>query len=75
MKQRYDLKKSEFKPGYWVCTDIENLILCTFKNGDFNGDQDFKTLEDFNPANFMELAKLAREMGDWLNENHSDKIF
>ena len=33
------------------------------------------TLENFNPNDFMKLARYMREMGDWLNENHYEKIF
>jgi len=75
MKSRFILQKSELKPNHWVCTDTENLIICTFENKNFNDTQEFKTLEEFNPANFMQLARYAREMGDWLRENHYDIIF
>lgn len=71
---RFLLQKSE-KPNYWVCTDTENLIVCVFKNKNFNGDQNFTLLEDFDPEKYMLLAQLAREMGDWLKENHYEKIF
>lgn len=72
---RFVIAKSELKPNHWVCTDTENLIVCTFENKNFNDAQEFKTLEDFNPENFMQLARFAREMGDWLRENHYDKVF
>lgn len=72
---RFVIAKSELKPNHWVCTDTENLIVCTFENKNFNDAQEFKTLEDFNPENLMQLARFAREMGDWLRENHYDKVF
>ena len=70
----YTVQPSE-KPNYWVCTDTVNLIVCVFENQNFNDNQTFTTLEDFNPANFLKLAELNRLMGDWLRENHYDKIF
>ena len=72
--QRYILQNSE-KENYFVCTDTENLIVCTFENHNFNDNQRFTTLENFDPNNFMQLAKFAREMGDWLRANHYEKIF
>lgn len=70
----YILQASE-KPNYWVCTDTENLIVCIFENKNFNDNQNFTTLENFNPDNFMKLAEMARLMGDWLRANHYDKLF
>lgn len=72
--ERYILEKSE-KENYFVCTDTENLIVCIFENHNFNDNQKFTTLENFNPKNFMQLAKFCREMGDWLSKNHYNKIF
>ena len=75
MKNRFIIQHSELKPEYWVCTDTENLIICTFENKNFNDNQEFKELENFDPANYMQLAKIVREMSDWLRENHYDKVF
>ena len=75
MNNRFILSASELKPNHWVCTDTENLIICTFENKKFSDSQEFKMLEDFNPENYMQAAKYAREMGDWLRENHHDKVF
>ena len=70
----YDLQPST-KPGYWVCTDTLNLVVCVFKEHAFNEDQKFTTLNDFNPDNIMKLAEIGREMGDWLRANHYNKLF
>lgn len=61
-------------PGKWVCTDVENSIVCTFKERAFNETQNVTTLNDFDPRNFMLLAKYMCEMGDWLAKNHPDKL-
>ena len=74
MPERYILQPSE-KPNHWVCTDQENLIVCTFENKKFNDTQKMTMLENFNPDNFMNLSKYMGEMGDWLRENHYEKIF
>lgn len=71
---RFILQPSK-NSGYWVCTDTLNLIVCTFADKNYNDDQKFTTLEDFDPANFMQLARYAKEMGDWLREHHYEKIF
>lgn len=72
---RFVLQNSQLKPNHSVCTDTENLIVCTFENHKFNDTQEFKQLEDFNPDNYMQLAKIVREMADWLRENHYDIVF
>lgn len=72
---RFILRQSEFKPGFWVCTDTVNLINCTFEDHNFNDNQDFQLLNNFDPSKYMDLAKFSREMGDWLRANHYDKIF
>lgn len=72
---RFILQKSELKPNHWVCTDTENLIICIFENKNFNDNQEFQMLENFNPENYMKLAQIAREFGDWLRANHYDKVF
>lgn len=72
---RFILQKSELKPNHWVCTDTKNFIVCIFENHNFNDNQEFKQLEDFNPANFMLLARFVREMSDWLRENKYEILF
>lgn len=70
---RYIIQKSD-TPNYWVCTDQANGVVCKFEQGNFNDNQEFTLLEDAgHSAN--ELAKLASEMGEWLRENHYEKIF
>ena len=71
---RFILQPSS-KPNHWACTDMENKIVCGFEEHKFNDTQKFTTLEDFDSSKFMQLAKIAREMGDWLRDNHYEKIF
>lgn len=37
--ERYLLQKSLITPGYWVCTDTQNEIVCIFREHDFNESQ------------------------------------
>lgn len=73
-QSRFILQQSE-KKNHWVCTDQVNKIVVTFENGKFNDTQNYTLLEDFDNANVMQLAKIAAEIGDWLRDNHYDKIF
>lgn len=72
--KRFIIQKSK-KPNHWVCTDQTNLIVCVFENHKYNDTQQFELLEEFDTANAQELATYAREMGDWLRENHYEKVF
>ena len=71
---RFIIQKSE-NPDKWVCTDTVNNIVCIFENGNFNNTHKFSILEYLNPANYMGLSKISKEIADWLKENHYDKIF
>jgi hypothetical protein len=71
---RFTLQPSQ-KPGYHVCTDTVNRIVCVFKDHDFNLDQSFTVLDDFQPDQVNKLPTIAREMGDWLRENHYNIVF
>ncbi len=71
---RFIIQKST-KSGYTVCTDLENKIVCVFENHNFNENQKFTTLEDFDYTNANKLATYTREMGDYLFKNHYNLIF
>ena len=61
----------------YVCTDAENGIVCRFKAHKFNETQTFTVLDETKLNSFSptQLAHVAKEMGDWLRDNHYDKIF
>jgi hypothetical protein len=67
------LQASKDRANYWVCTDSENGLVCLFEHKKFNDTQEFTFLDDFNPDPST-VAKVAREMGDWLSQNHYDKV-
>lgn len=68
---RFKLEKSE-QPGWWVLTDTENLIVCKFKEHEFNETQQLSTLyeEDILKSDLKSaanrLAHIAAEMGDYM---------
>jgi len=61
------------RQGFWTCTDKENQIVCTFEAGRFNESQSFSFLND-TPFSVGKVATIMREFGDWLAQNHSDKV-
>lgn len=63
---RFILQKSE-RPGYLVCTDKENKIVVTFKDGEFNDTREITPLEDFTPSQMNNLPEILREIGEWLS--------
>jgi hypothetical protein len=72
--ERFIIQPSE-KPNHWVCTDTDNLIVCVFEEHKFNETQEFDYIGDKLTFNANNLARFAREMGDWLRENYYNKVF
>lgn len=72
---RYIIQKAQQMADGWVCTDTENGIVCRFKDHQFNETQQFTFLEDVEQPDALAIARLMREMGDWLGEHHRDKVF
>jgi hypothetical protein len=74
MENRYIIQPSE-KLNHFVVTDQVNKIVVIFEKGKYNDTQKIETLEDFSNANFMNMAKYMREIGDWLVNNHYNLLF
>lgn len=70
---RYIIQPSTSIQDGWVCTDTEYRIVATWRNGRFNETQKVTMLEDYQ-GSVIDLARLMREMGDWLAANHRDKV-
>ena len=73
MKNRFTIQQSELQGNSWVCTDTENLLVCTFEEKKFNETQKFQFLEEVKKPDANQLAKAVREMADWLRANHYSK--
>lgn len=72
---RFILQKSEKKEEGFVCTDTVNGLVCQFISHRFNDTQKFTFLKDVERPDPLAIARILREMSDWLRENHYDKIF
>jgi hypothetical protein len=71
--ERYELQRS-VQPGKWVCTDVVNKIVVVFEEHKFNETQEI-TFIDGEPQDVMRIARMLREMADWLGENYYNIIF
>ena len=67
-KERFELTSG--KDLKWKVTDNENGIAIEFREGLFNETQEVKLPADFAPDDVMKLARIMREIGDWMVENH-----
>lgn len=65
-------KIDEPQEGLYIVEDTNTGLLCMFEKGKFNETQEFRNIPQTNP---MQVPTLMRELGDWLAENHRDKIF
>lgn len=72
---RFILQKSEKKKEGFVCTDTVNGLVCQFISHRFNDTQKFTFLENIERPDPLAIARILREMSDWLRENHYDIIF
>ena len=54
----------------WTVTDNESGIAIDFREGLFNERQEVKVLVDFVPFDASEMARIMREIGDWMAEKH-----
>ncbi len=70
---RFVLQKST-RPKWWVFTDTENGIVVRFEQGKFNESQRITGLNDELPDDYMVVARVMREIGEYLYENHKELI-
>lgn len=69
-KERFTLTSG--KDLMWTVTDNESGIAIDFREGLFNESQEVKVLVDFVPFDASGMARIMREIGDWMAENHSE---
>lgn len=67
-KERFTLASG--KDLMWTVTDNESGIAIEFREGLFNETQEVKVLVDFIPFDASEMARIMREIGDWMAEKH-----
>ena len=73
-ESRFKLEPSKKKPGWWVVTDTENLVVITFEEHRFHETQHIVPLADSTPE-ALTLAAALREVADWLRAKHYDLLF
>ena len=69
-KERFELTSG--KELMWTVTDNESGIAIEFREGLFNESQEVKLPTDFVPADEPGMARIMREIGDWMAANHSE---
>lgn len=69
---RFKLEPVNELLNHYIVEDTESGLLCMFEKGKFNETQEFRNIPQ---ENIMQVPTLMRELGDWLRENHYDKIF
>lgn len=67
-KERFELTSG--KDLMWTVTDNESGIAIDFREGFFNESQDVKLLTEFTYGDAPRMARIMREIGDWMAENH-----
>lgn len=67
-KERFELTSG--KDLMWTVKDNESGITIDFREGLFNETQEVKLPADFAHGDVMKLARIMREIGDWMAENH-----
>lgn len=69
-KERFTLASG--KDLMWTVKDNESGIAIEFREGLFNKSQEVKLPSDFVPTDEHGMARIMREIGDWMAENHSE---
>lgn len=67
-KERFELTSG--KALMWTVTDNENGVAIEFREGLFNESQEVKLLTEFTSGDAPRMARIMREIGDWIAENH-----
>lgn len=71
--ERFLLQPSQ-EQGFWVATDTQHGIVIRFHEHEFNDTQQVTPLDDTHP-DAATLAHHLRELADWLQQEHYDKLF
>lgn len=67
-KERFEL--SSGKDLMWTVKDNESGIAIDFREGLFNESQEVKLIAEFTYGDAPGMARIMREIGDWMAENH-----
>lgn len=67
-KERFELTSG--KNLMWTVTDNEKGIAIEFREGLFNETQEVKLIAEFTYGDAPRMARIMREIGDWIAEKH-----
>lgn len=75
--KRFLIQKSSTLPNGWVLTDMLNGVVVTFEDGQYNETQRTTMLDDepLSKYSVTDLARIMREIGEWVSKYHSSKCF
>lgn len=69
-KERFELTSG--KNLMWTAKDNESGVKIVFREGLFNESQEVKIPADFVLGDASGMARIMREIGDWMAENHAE---
>ena len=69
-KERFSLKAGANL--MWTVSDAESGVSIDFREGLFNETQKVSMPDSMHGCDVMALARIMREVGDWMAENHSE---
>lgn len=72
--ERFIIQPSQEQENWWVLTDTENQIVVRFEAKKFNSTQQVTFLEDVEQPDAITIARMMREIGDYIAINHRDKV-
>jgi hypothetical protein len=71
---KYSLRKSVSDKNYWVFADTENQVVIRFEEFNYNVNQKVTILNE-NLNSTAEVARILREMGEWIVRYHASICF
>jgi len=67
--ERFTLNKAT-EPGWWLVADTQNGVVIKFKEHQFNDTQEVKMTDECKEKSVSDLARIMREIGDWMANNY-----
>lgn len=72
-ESRFTLERSQKYADEWEAKDTQYKVLVTWKEHRFNETKKVTFLK-LTPTDYLVRARVMREIGEWLNKYHNDKL-
>lgn len=72
-ESRFTIERSRKYADEWVAKDTEYKVMVTWKEHRFNDTIHVSFLK-LTPTDYLVRARVMREIGEWLNKYHSNKL-